>query len=66
MAKCGNKDTGKYFKILFKDNTIFCEILNTVRGPLSVASRNKVVSLLKINVQARNLNTFLRHFNLKQ
>lgn len=34
MGKFGNKDIGKYFKFLFKDNTISCETLNTVKGPL--------------------------------
>lgn len=37
MAKCGNKDIGKYFKFLFKNNTISCETWNTVKGPLSQA-----------------------------
>lgn len=50
MAKFDNKFIGKYLKFLFKDNTIFCETLNTVKGPLSVTGRNKLVSLLKINV----------------
>lgn len=31
MAKCGNKDTEKYLKILFKDSAS-CATLSTIKG----------------------------------
>lgn len=31
MGKGGNKDIGKHLKFLLKDNTLFCETLNTVK-----------------------------------